>query len=159
MADIPTCVDPLTFVVVATHGEYEEPALAAALSTPAPYVGLVASRTRGEAVLACLAQQGLDAEALARVRFPAGLDIQARDGGEIAVSILAEIIQVRRALPEVGVAAASEDAIDPVCGMTVTVQDAKLTHDHDGRTYYFCGGGCRTRFAAGPDTYLSSTGV
>lgn len=171
VADIATHVDPLTFVVVATHGEYDEPALEAALGTPAPYIGLVASRARGEAVMAYLRQQGLPEGALARVRFPAGLDIQARDGGEIAVSILAEIIQARRTMPHVGAAeqaleeavpaepAAPESAIDPVCGMTVTVQGAMHTYDHDGQMYYFCCEGCRAQFAQKPESYLTHTGA
>lgn len=167
--EIPSRTDPLTFVVVATHGEYDEPALAAALRTPAPYIGLVASRKRGEAVLAHLRQQGADAEALARVRYPAGLDIHARDGAEIAVSILAEIVQVRRAAVDIGAAEPtddaheeqagpeSEEAVDPVCGMTVDVVGSMHTHDHDGQTYYFCCGGCRARFSESPEAYLRST--
>ena len=167
---IPSRVTPRTFAVVATHGEYDEPALKALLSTPAPYVGLVASRARGKAVLEGLARDGLDAETLARVRFPAGLDIQARRGDEIALSILAEIVQTRRtpgpAEREAATAeaAASEPraeavdqhptAIDPICNMTVEIEGALHTFEHEGRTYYFCSGGCRTRFAADPEKYL-----
>jgi xanthine dehydrogenase accessory factor len=77
-------------VVVASHGRDEEPALEAALEAGVPYVGLVASRRRGEAVLASL---GADAE---RVHTPAGLDIGARTPQEIALSILAEIVATRR---------------------------------------------------------------
>jgi xanthine dehydrogenase accessory factor len=171
VADILTHVDPLTFVVVATHGEYDEAALEAALGTPAPYIGLVASLTRGQAVLTYLRGKGLDEKALARIRFPAGLDIQARDGGEIAVSILAEIIQARRAIPGVdageeapsGVASAEagvpEGATDPVCGMHVTVEGAMHTYDHEGQIYYFCCDGCRAQFAQMPEAYLTHTGA
>jgi Cu+-exporting ATPase len=48
-----------------------------------------------------------------------------------------------------------ERATDPVCGMSVTIATAKHTHEHAGTTYYFCGGGCRTKFAADPGKYLS----
>jgi Cu+-exporting ATPase len=47
-----------------------------------------------------------------------------------------------------------ERATDPVCGMSVTIATAKHTHEHAGTTYYFCGGGCRTKFAADPSKYL-----
>src|SRR5690606_34606296 len=46
-------------------------------------------------------------------------------------------------------------AIDPVCGMSVTIEGAKHVTEHDGTTYYFCCDGCRTRFLADPDTHLS----
>ena len=67
------------------------------------------------------------------------------------MSILAEIVDERRkarkpmrvALP----VAAAEQALDPVCGMTVAVASARHTAEHEGRTYYFCGAGCREKFA------------
>jgi Cu+-exporting ATPase len=43
---------------------------------------------------------------------------------------------------------------DPVCGMTVDPSTAKHRHDHDGNSYYFCGAGCKTKFAANPEKYL-----
>lgn len=165
LAEVPRNVTPLTFAVVATHGEFDELALEALLDTPAPYVGLVASRTRGEAVLASLASDGVDEAALRRVRFPAGLDIKARRGDEIAVSILAEIVKTRRTMgnvswdqrPEAGTVppAKPETAIDPVCEMAVQVDGALHTYEHEGHTYYFCCGGCRSRFAAEPEEYLA----
>jgi xanthine dehydrogenase accessory factor len=85
-----------TAVVVASHGRDEEEAITAALAADVPYIGLVASRKRGQAVLA-----GLEV-ADDRVHTPAGLDIGARTPEEIALSILAEIVGTRRArtLPE-----------------------------------------------------------
>ncbi|NIP80474.1 MAG: XdhC family protein, partial [Actinobacteria bacterium] len=123
LEQIPPRVTPLTFAVVATHGEFDEPALQAVLATRAPYVGLVASRARGAAVLESLARDGLDPATLDRVRFPAGLDIHARRGDEIAVSILAEIVQTLRTLdslswetprsPERGTVSDPEPADEP----------------------------------------------
>lgn len=86
-------------LVVASHGRDEERALEAALAAGVPYVGLVASRRRGEAV-----RDALDVaeEERARLRTPAGLDIGARTPAEIALSILAEVVAVRRASPAVG---------------------------------------------------------
>jgi xanthine dehydrogenase accessory factor len=83
-------------VVVASHGRDEELALEAALEAGVQYVGLVASRTRGEAVVAALDVRDEDR---ARVRTPAGLDIGARTPEEIALAILAEIVATRRAQP------------------------------------------------------------
>jgi xanthine dehydrogenase accessory factor len=157
LVDIPTRVTPLTFAVVATHGEYDEPALEALLGTAVPYVGLVASRARGEAVAETLARAGVDETERKRVRYPAGLDIQARRGDEIAVSILATLgdvswqdatVEAAKAAPE------PETAVDPVCHMTVHVEGAMHTLEHEGRTYYFCCAGCRSRFAAEPEKYL-----
>jgi xanthine dehydrogenase accessory factor len=81
-------------LVVASHGRDEEPALAAALTAGVPYVGLVASERRGEAVRASL---DVADELRERLRTPAGLAIGARTPAEIALSILAEIVQERRA--------------------------------------------------------------
>ncbi len=160
--DITAHITPLTFVVVATHGEFDEPALTRVLATNAPYIGLVASRKRGAAVLDTLAQNGVTRDALARVRYPAGLDILARRGNEIALGIMAEVVKARRSLERLpGPQAVEEEssvtpatAIDPVCGMTVQVAGAQHTHEHEGRTYYFCCGGCRLRFMKNPTKFL-----
>lgn len=98
VSEMASRVSPLTFVVVATHGHFDEPALAAALRAKATYVGLVSSRKRGEAVGEALRGEGLSEEEIARIRLPAGLDIGARRGDEIALSILAELIGVRRGM-------------------------------------------------------------
>lgn len=94
-----------------------------------PYVGLVASRKRGGAVLDLLESDGVLRADLARIKFPAGLDIGAKRGDEIAVSI--------------------------ICQMTVTVEGAPHTHQHEGKTYYFCCPGCRGRFAKSPEAFLT----
>jgi xanthine dehydrogenase accessory factor len=80
-------------VVCASHGRDEEDLLATALELGVPYVGLVASRKRGEAVVASL---DVDEAARARVHTPAGLDIGARTPEEVALSILAEVVAERR---------------------------------------------------------------
>lgn len=94
---------PWTAIVIATHGHFDEPAAAAALRSPAPYVALVASRKRAAEVAAHLDAEGL-AEPRKRLRAPAGLDIGARRGDEIALSIVAEIVQERRSAERAGVA-------------------------------------------------------
>jgi xanthine dehydrogenase accessory factor len=83
-------------LVVAGHGREELPALRVGLEAGLPYVGLVASRRRGQGVLGELRSDGVSPELIDRVDTPAGLDIGARTPEEIALSILAEIIMVRR---------------------------------------------------------------
>jgi xanthine dehydrogenase accessory factor len=79
--------------VVASQGHYDERALSQLLSgEPQAFVGLLASRKRATAVLGALEQEGVPHDRLATVRNPVGLDIGARTPGEVAVSILAEII-------------------------------------------------------------------
>jgi xanthine dehydrogenase accessory factor len=94
--DIAAQIRPYTYVVVATHGNYDELALSKILPAQPTYVGLVASPTRTKAVRDYLQGQGLTETELLPLKAPAGLDIQARRGDEIALSIMAEIVQRRR---------------------------------------------------------------
>jgi xanthine dehydrogenase accessory factor len=155
-------VDERSFVVVATQGHYDEDALERALATPAAYVGLVASRKRAGSVLGYLRDRGVDEDALARVHAPAGLDLGHVGTDEIGVAILAEIVQLK-ALGALERAAPAEvpvrhEAIDPVCGMTVDVADARYRTVHDGQTYYFCSAGCLESFEGDPARYLAVSG-
>ncbi len=138
-------VEGVDAVVVASMGRNDEEALEAALASGAGYVGLVASSKRATAVLAGLRQRGLDEEALARVRSPAGLDLGPLAQEEIAVAILAELVAWRHTRGP-SPAELVEEAVDPICGMTVAVAAARETVTRDGVTYYFCGPGCRRRF-------------
>ncbi len=159
-------VNPVTYVVVASHGHFDEAALERVLRTRAPYVGLVASRKRARPILEHLRRQGFGEHDLARVEAPAGLDIGARRGDEIALSIMAEIVQRRCAAegvewpaaePAGAVDAGIEPtaAIDPICGMSVRARDARHTHEHAGTRFYFCCEGCKAKFAADPEQYLA----
>lgn len=147
-------------VVVASQGHDEEAVLRAAVGTDVPYVALVASRKRGAAVLA---EADLPPDLAGRVRSPAGLDIGARTPGDVALSVLAELVQVRAA-PHVVVEVADPGttqriavgpamAVDPVCGMNVAVGPASPRLEHAGRTWYFCAAGCRAAFAGDPGRY------
>jgi xanthine dehydrogenase accessory factor len=149
------------FVVVATMGVDDEESLAAALRSRAPYVALVASPKRAAAVHETLAVMGVAAEELTRLKAPAGLDLGARTQEEIALSIIAEIAQVRAGIPvglvdESAPPAAAREAIDPVCGMSVAIAGAKHTAEFGGQTWYFCCGGCKARFAADPGQYAAA---
>jgi xanthine dehydrogenase accessory factor len=131
-------------LVVAGHGRDELPALRTGLEAGLPYVGLVASRRRGQGVIGELRSDGVPAELLARIDTPAGLDIGARTPEEIAVSILGRIIEVRRAKTTDPPA---PTAVDPICGMTVTVTAETPSFEHGGETFHFCCEGCREAFA------------
>jgi xanthine dehydrogenase accessory factor len=161
----------LSFVVAASMGVDDEEALAAALQADAPYVALVASPKRAAAVRETLTASGLSEEQTARLKAPAGLDIGARTQEEIALSIMAEIAQIRASLaPEedtaVGAMPASAspassavpsvEAIDPICGMTVTIATARQQSEFNGKTWYFCCGGCKARFDADPQQYAAA---
>lgn len=144
-------------VVIATQGHYDEDALEAALASGAAYIGLVASRKRADAVLGYLRDRGADEAALARVRAPAGLDLGRVPAQEIAVAILAELVQLRAAgslpVPAAVPVEARHEEIDPVCAMTVDVAEARFRTTHDGRTFYFCSAGCLASFTAAPADY------
>jgi xanthine dehydrogenase accessory factor len=85
------------YVVVSTQGRGDEAALLAALAVEVAYVAFVGSRKKAEALKTALAKSGVEAERLARLKAPAGLDLGAITPDEIAISILAEIVAVRRA--------------------------------------------------------------
>jgi xanthine dehydrogenase accessory factor len=157
---------PTSSVVVATHGDDDEQALTRVLATPAGYVSLVASRKRAGAIVETLRQRGVPAEQLARLKAPAGLDIGAVTPEEIAVSILAEIIQARHHRAAEPVAAAEieaatlatalAEATDPICGMTVEVATARHQSDWAGRSVYFCCRHCKETFDAEPARYAAA---
>ena len=152
-----------TFIVVATHGDFDEDALEQALGSEAGYVSLVTSRKRAGAVIDVLRARGLPAERLGRLKAPAGIDIGAVSPEEIAVSILAEIVQVLRSQKgERKPAGATPDetgevvARDPVCGMSVEVASAKYRSEASGRTLYFCCAHCKQTFDRDPAQYVGS---
>jgi xanthine dehydrogenase accessory factor len=150
--DVRPAADDLA-LVVAAHGRDELLALRRGLEAGLPYVGLVASRLRGSAVVAELRDEGVAAERLTALETPAGLDIGARTPEEIALSILARIVAVRRREHTLSAPAAEPvqeiaTAIDPVCGMAVAAVEQTLHVDHEGRRVYFCCDGCRDTWTA-----------
>ena len=141
-------------VIVASHGNGEEVVLEAAVKSGVPYIGLVASRKRGAAVLQAL---NLTDDEKSRIHTPAGLNIGARTAEEVALSILAEVIANRgtsaretTAAPSVGT------AVDPVCHMDVVMVPSSLHADVDGTTWWFCCQGCLDRFVANPAAFASA---
>ena len=130
-------------VIVASHGAGEERLLTVALQAGVPYVALVASRRRGEAVRAALE---IPDELRSQLHTPAGIDIGARTPPEIAISILAELVRVHRSQPPpepLGAPAAA----DPVCGMQVVIDPGTPSLEAGGGRVYFCGQRCRDAYA------------
>jgi xanthine dehydrogenase accessory factor len=145
--------------VVASQGHYDETALEMLLTgEAAAFVGLLASRKRGADVLGILAQQGIAPERIASVRNPVGLDIGARDPGEVAVSILAEIVSATAPFDPLPQTAADEAevAVDPVCEMQVEIAGAAHRARYAGREFYFCCAHCRATFLAEPKRFAGA---
>jgi xanthine dehydrogenase accessory factor len=151
---------PRSLVVVATQGHDDEGVLERAVAARPVYLGLVGSHKRGDAVLGYLADRGADPDILARVRVPAGLNLGSTGHREIAVAILAELVQLQAAgggggalpapvLPAAATGPAGTSpaaATDPVCGMSVPIGPGTRTSRRDGETYYFCSPGCQQAF-------------
>jgi xanthine dehydrogenase accessory factor len=157
--DLPSLAPPSgarPFAVVATMGERDEEAVLAALARDPAYLGVVASGKRFGQIRETLLARGTSAAMLARIKNPAGLDIGAQTPEEIAVSILAEIVQHHRADKgaETTLAAPPAEAVDPICGMTVTIATARYRSDAAGRTTYFCCLGCKETFERDPGRYV-----
>ncbi|MFP5341306.1 MAG: XdhC family protein [Candidatus Limnocylindria bacterium] len=161
-------------IVVASQGIWDEEAVGLALTREASYVGLVASPTRAAVVRDWLREETtVGDERIAALRAPAGMDIGAETAEEIALSILAELVQVRRGradfvaspgpatvaggIPEtITLEPVVDDIVllDPVCGMTVERAHARHLAEHDGTVYAFCSIGCRTRFIREPLSFV-----
>jgi xanthine dehydrogenase accessory factor len=143
--------DRATLVLVSSHGGDEPGAVRRALDAGVGFIGVVSSRTRGRALLDELALSGDEAS---RVHVHVGLDIGARTAPEVALSILAQVVREIRvgglagpALDAV-TAAAPATAIDPVCGMAVTIGPETPHAVVDGVDHWFCMPGCRDAFLA-----------
>lgn len=152
-------ITPQTYVVVSTQGEYDEEALELALSAHAPYVAFVVSKPKAQKIFESLRTKGVSSEALSRVKAPAGIDIGAVSPEEIAVSILAEIVQVGRSKPQSTDAApqtSSAGARDPVCGMVVDAARAKHQSQFQGALIYFCCAHCKQAFDQEPGKYSAA---
>ncbi|MGH9840343.1 MAG: XdhC family protein [Blastocatellia bacterium] len=174
-------IDARSFVVVATMGNGDEEGLAAVAGTGPQYLGLVASKEKARSLFQYLRDKGTPAEHLDRIKCPAGLALGGETLPEIALSVMAEITRLRRAVPEQtsepvklskGVGGASlpvmqktakaqgsSESKDPVCGMMVDVTNARYKTVFEEKTIYFCCLRCQEAFEQSPQTYLQSTGA
>jgi xanthine dehydrogenase accessory factor len=152
-------ISEASFVVVATMGNGDEEGLQAVVGTTPKYLGLVASKKKVESLFEYLRGRGTTDDQLAVIRCPAGIELGGETIPEIALSVMAEITQVRRtssastvSLP-VAETAGSLDAKDPVCGMVVSVGSAKYTSVFKDETFYFCCLRCKVTFDRSPQNY------
>src|SRR5262249_9605905 len=106
-------------VLIATMGDDDLEALQKVLAAAPAYVGVIASRKRFDHVRETLIACGVPREALEKVHAPAGLDLGAKVPEEIALSVMAQIVQQRRQKNQVAVEKKEAEAIDPICKMTV----------------------------------------
>jgi xanthine dehydrogenase accessory factor len=133
-----------SYVVVATMGNRDEEGLLAVVGTRPKYLGLVASTKKSEALFEYVRETGASDEDIAVITCPAGIEIGSETLPEIALSVMAEIVRVRRgSAPQLVV---ENVATDPICGMTVEIENARYTSVVDGQTIYFCCLHCKETF-------------
>ena len=149
------------YAVVATMGNWDEEAIKDVLALSPAYLGLIASKKRFQEIVSRLSGEGVSREQLALVTCPAGLEISARTLPEVALSIMAEIVSLRRSHAEKeAVTSAPAQVVppamaeDPVCHMRVDPQTARHRVDFEGLTYYFCNASCKISFEKDPRRYL-----
>jgi xanthine dehydrogenase accessory factor len=153
--------DVAAYVVVATQGRRDEEGLEAALASGATYVAFVASARKAATLKQYLKERGHAPARVDAIVAPAGVDIGAVTPEEIALSVLGGVVQARRASaagvkPAAPTATASPaaEAIDPVCGMTVSTRGAEYQSEYNGKKYYFCCAHCQHSFEKDPQKYF-----
>lgn len=136
-------------VIVATHGRSEQETVRAALDAGVGFIGIVASKKRGSALLEELQ---LNPEEATAIHSPVGIWIGAKTAEEIALSILADIVKAVRLdglePPKSNAAALPITATDPVCGMTVAIDGSTPFLEHEDSQFWFCNPGCRDKYEA-----------
>ena len=138
-------INESSHVVIATMGNRDEEGLLAVIGSRPRYLGLVASKKKSEALFEYVRTTGATDEDIAVITCPAGIEIGSQTLPEIALSVAAEIVRVRRtrAEPEVTV---ENVATDPICGMTVDIATAKYRSVVKDQTFYFCCLRCKETF-------------
>jgi xanthine dehydrogenase accessory factor len=134
-----------SFVVVATMGNGDEEGLLSVVGTRPKYLGLVASVKKSEALFEYARTTGATDEDIATFKCPAGIDLGGETLAEIALSVVAELVRVRRAGVKEEVSTKNV-AVDPICGMTVDTENAKYTSVANDETIYFCCLRCKETF-------------
>ncbi|NGQ95816.1 YHS domain-containing protein [Brevibacillus sp. SYP-B805] len=159
-------LSPGAYVVVASMGLYDTESILALQGCELSYVGLVTSPKRREAVLADLKIRGVSEEFCSFLSAPAGLDLGAVDPAEIAVTILAEIIEYRRKKRtfapltlQVTENKTRREVIDPICHMVVDLNTTLHKAEYQGKEYGFCCPHCRQEFLKNPEKYAHTVEV
>ncbi len=163
-----------TYIIVTTRGENDDISVRKALETGAGYVGFVASAKKAADIRTHLAKEGLSENDISRLKSPVGLDINAKLASEVAISILAEIIddfrngrasankQRQKDTSEAAISAeqpagdtfAEEYYINPVCQVPVSRKNPKHIIEYKGELVYFCCDGCKVSFEKNPAQYI-----
>ena len=146
-------IDENSFVVVATMGTGDEEGLLAVIGTRPRYLGLVASEKKSRALFEYARETGASDADIAAFQCPAGMELGSETMAEIALSVAAEIIHVRRSSSTESLSI--KVAKDPVCGMTVDVANAKYTSVVNNETIYFCCLRCKETFDRPQITQIS----
>ncbi len=145
--------------VVATQGENDHEALMSAILSKPQFLSLIVSRKKASSLLSQLGKKGISKDEISKIKFPGGINIGAKTPEEIAVSVLAEIIEEMNSFEskEQVIIEMSKEAeeLDPVCGMEVAPNKAVDSFEFDGRIFYFCCSGCKDKFALRPLSYIS----
>ena len=148
-----------SIVIVATQGHGDEDVLEKALAVGPAYIGVVGSARRGDSLRGYLADRGHDPEVLDAIRVPVGLDLGPTSHSEVAVAVLAELVALRAAgelrRTRSPLEAPVSETIDPICGMTVMIDDTSLALLSNDVTHYFCGVGCRAQFEKQAESQLA----
>lgn len=148
-----------TYIVVCTQGENDDRALRQAIESGAKYVSFVSSMRKANSIYNVLKKQGVSVSDLARVKTPAGLNINAKLPEEVAISILAEIISKLReektsdSKTQGTTLNLDEYFINPVCNIPVQKSTAKHVINFKNKDYYFCCDGCKVSFEKEPEKY------
>lgn len=155
-------VMPQSWVVIATQGHGDEEAIELVLTKNPSYLGVVASKKRGQVIKDYLASRKVSANQIDKIRIPCGLDLGHTSHREVAVAILAELVKLRAAgevaTPKKELPLLNEEitqVVDPVCKMTVVAEKANRPFEYRGIVYYFCAPGCRAAFESDPITFLA----
>ena len=152
-------IDKNTFIVVSTQGEDDEESIRKALETSCNYVGFISSLRKSVKIKEYLEQTELSANRINELKIPVGMDINAKLPEEIAISILAEIVQLfrdpnRKEDQESDTAINDDTYINPVCRVAVSKKDAKHVLEYGAHTVYFCCDGCKVSFDTEPQKYI-----
>ncbi|MGI9550735.1 MAG: XdhC family protein [Aurantibacter sp.] len=165
-----------SYIIVTTQGEDDDLSVKKALETEVSYVGFVASRKKAEDIKGYLSKEGISDERIAQLKSPVGLDINAKLASEVAISILAEVIDhfrkgnvsenmpvneeektlVTPAPTPAETQFAEEYYINPVCQVPVSKTNPKHVIEYKGETVYFCCDGCKVSFEKDPGKYMEA---
>jgi xanthine dehydrogenase accessory factor len=154
-----------TYIIVCTQGEGDEAALIEGLSKERAILGFVTSRKKWVSVTENLIALGNEKKNVESIIAPIGIDINAKKPDEVAISILAEMIQHKNSSDnqsafqkfETNLAPGASKPVyytNPVCGVPVDMNNPKHIVEYKGEKVYFCCDGCKVKFDAEPEKYI-----